>query len=178
MDITLNNLQPGNYIVVPGGGFVGKIIRYAETEMYKADHPVGWKAWAGHAGIYLGGDTVLGGTFPRARLEPLSYYYAGRANTAEPLTSYQREVIVARAVQLINVRYDIWAYPALVVAMLHVATFKELDKLYTNDRWRDCSALVADPYDKAGIGLLDIKVPNLVTPEFLYQRILTQNWGH
>lgn len=178
MDVTMQNLQPGNYIVVQGGGLVGKLIRYAETEMYKDEHPTGWKAWAGHAGIYLGGGKVLGGTFPRARVDLLSYYQTGRANTAEPLTEDQRKTIVTRALQLLRVRYDIWAYPALVGAMLHVAKTKELDELYTNDRWRDCSAIVADSYDKADIGLLDIKVPNLVTPEFLHQRIITQNWGH
>lgn len=178
MDSTINNLQAGNYICVPGGGLLGKIIRDCETEMYKSYHPVGWRAWAGHVGVYIGDNEVVAATWPKAKIFPLSDFHNGRANTGEPLTVNQRQLIHMRALQLVGCRYDILAYPLFLAATIHVATTKDLSPLLAKDRWRVCSALVGDCYNRGGIGLDDEKVPNLITPEFLYDRTVTCNWGH
>lgn len=178
MDPTMRNLQPGNYIVVPGGGWIGAVIRDCETQMYEKFHPPGWKAWAGHVGVYIGNNQVVAATYPKAKIFPLSDFHDGRANTAEPLTTRQRDTIVGRAIALEGDDYDVMAYPLFLALTIHAATTKDLSKLLANDRCRVCSALVGDCYMLAGIGMVDVKVPNLVTPEFLDDRIVTGNWGH
>jgi len=157
-------LQPGNYGVSHGSGIVGELIRYA-TE-----------SWAGHAFVYAGNGMIIEAAPPATRLAPAASHPDAVWNLAEQLTRTQRQAIVARAHALLGTPYDYPAYIGFALVLLKLTTGKELDPVFAHDRWRVCSADVADEYGFAGIDLTaGLPYPNLVSPADLYNRIARQN---
>jgi hypothetical protein len=60
--------------------------------------------------------------------------------------------------------------------LLKLRTESQLDRVFRQDTWRVCSALVADCYSHAGI-VIDsgAQAANLISPDDLYRRILSQS---
>lgn len=155
--------KPGNYGVSHGGGLVGELIRHA-TE-----------SWAGHAFVYVGDGMIIEAAPPATRLAPAASHADAVWNLGEPLTDDQRKKIVARAHALLGTPYDYGAYIGFALEVLKLASGKELEPVFKRDHWRVCSADVADEYGFAGIDLTaGLKVPNLVSPADLYDRIARQ----
>jgi hypothetical protein len=156
--------SPGNYGVSHGSGMVGELIRHA-TE-----------SWAGHAFVYIGGGMIIEAAPPATRIAPAASHLDAVWNLGEPLTQAQRDAIVARAHALLGVPYDYPAYIGFALETLKLRTAQQLDPVFKQDHWRVCSADVADEYAFAGIDLTaGLKVPNLVSPADLYNRIAHQN---
>src|SRR5215469_1050676 len=158
---------PGNYGVSHGSGMVGELIRHA-TE-----------SWAGHAFVCIGDGLIIEAAPPATRISPIGSHSDAVWNTGEPLTDAQREAIVARAHALLGTPYDYPAYIGFALEVLKLRTAQQLAPEFQRDRWRVCSADVADEYAFAGIDLTGgLKYPNLVSPADLYNRIARQNGGH
>lgn len=156
--------QPGNYGVSHGSGMVGELIRHA-TE-----------SWAGHAFIYIGAGMIVEGAPPATRLAPAASHPDAVWNLNEPLTGEQRTAVIARADALVGTPYDYAAYIGFALEALKMRTGSQLAPEFKRDTWRVCSADVADAYGFAGIDLTaGLKVPNLVSPADLYDRIARQN---
>jgi len=156
-------LQPGNYFVSHGSGLAGELIRRA-TE-----------SWAGHAGVYAGQGMIIEGAPPATRLAPAASHPDAIWNTGEQLTDEQRQAIVARAHALVGTPYDYAAYIGFALEITGLRTGQQLEAVFRHDTWRVCSADVADAYGFAGIDLTaGLKVPNLVSPADLYDRIARQ----
>ena len=154
---------PGAYGVSHGAGMVGQLIRHA-TE-----------SWAGHAFIFIGGGMIIEGAPPATRLAPAASHPDAVWNLGEQLTAAQRTMIVARAHALVGEPYDYWAYVGFGLEVLGLRTGKELEPVFKRDKWRVCSAIVADCYAFAGIDLTaGLGYPNLVSPADLYNRIAAQ----
>jgi uncharacterized protein YycO len=163
MSVALGAPQPGNYGVSHGTGMIGELIRHA-TE-----------SWAGHAFIYIGHGTIVEAGTPATRLAPAASHPDAVWNLNEPLTNAQRDAIVSRARALVGTSYDYPAYIGFALEVLHLRTGKQLAPEFQRDHWRVCSADVADAYAFAGIDLTaGLKVPNLVSPADLYDRIAKQ----
>ena len=157
-------LKPGNYGVSHGSGMVGELIRHA-TE-----------SWAGHAFVYAGDGMIIEAAPPATRLAPAASHPDAVWNLDEPLTDAQRTAITARAHALIGTPYDYAAYIGFALEVLGLKSGKQLAPEFKRDTWRVCSADVADEYAFAGIDLTaGLKVPNLVSPADLYNRIAQQN---
>jgi hypothetical protein len=157
----------GNYGVSHGAGLVGELIRHA-TE-----------SWAGHAFVYIGQGLIIEAAPPATRISPAASHPDAVWNTAEPLTDAQRQAITARARALLGTPYDYPAYVGFTLEVLKLRTAQQLAPEFQRDRWRVCSADVADEYGFAGIDLTrGLKYPNLVSPADLYDRIAQQKWGH
>jgi hypothetical protein len=149
-----------------GSGMVGELIRHA-TE-----------SWAGHAFVYVGNGMIIEAAPPATRLSPASAHPDAIWNLHEPLTDAQRKAIVARAHALLGTSYDYPAYIGFALEVLGLRTGKQLAPEFKHDRWRVCSADVADEYAFAGFDLTaGLKVPNLVSPADLYNRIAQQAGG-
>lgn len=157
-------LQPGNYGVSHGGGIVGELIRHA-TE-----------SWAGHAFVYIGNGMIIEAAPPVTRISPAAAHPDAVWNLREPLTDAQRAAIVTRAHALLGCPYDYPAYIGFALEVLKLRTSQQLAPEFAHDKWRVCSADVADEYGFGGIDLTaGLKVPNLVSPADLYNRIARQN---
>ena len=158
--------QRGNYGVSHGSGMVGELIRHA-TE-----------SWAGHAFVYVGNGMIIEAAPPATRISPASSHPDAVWNLGEPLTHAQRDKIVARAHALLGTPYDYPAYIGFALEVLKLRTGQQLAAEFQHDHWRVCSADVADEYAFAGIDLaFGLKVPNLVSPADLYNRIAQQAGG-
>jgi uncharacterized protein YycO len=143
---------------------VGELIRHA-TE-----------SWAGHSGVYVGQGIIVEGAPPCTRLAPATSHPDAIWNLREELTKPQRDAIVARAHALVGDPYDWPSYIGFALEVMGLRTGKELAPVFRKDTWRVCSADVADCYAAAGIDLTaGLKVPNLVSPADLYNRIAAQN---
>ncbi|MGH3830213.1 MAG: hypothetical protein ACRDRS_07110 [Pseudonocardiaceae bacterium] len=150
----------GCYGVSHGAGVLGELIRHA-TE-----------SWAGHAFVYVGNGQIVEGISPRAQIAPADSHPDAVWNSHERLTVGQRTKIVARAHALVGTPYDYPAYVGFALEILKLRTEQELDPVFHEDRWRVCSALVADCYSYAGIQLATgLSDPNLISPADLYNRI-------
>ncbi len=168
-------VKVGNYFVSHGAGIIGRIIRSVTED------------WAGHAGVYVGqfclpGDlpgkpshVIVEATWPKVRYARASRHPDARWNIHEELNPVQRTTITTRAKQLVGTGYDVLAYPIIAAAIFRATITRDLAPLFTNDHWRDCSAVVADCYDMAGIAIEDPTCPNFVTPGYLDQRIAHQD---
>jgi len=144
-----------------GSGILGELIRHA-TE-----------SWAGHAFVYIGNGQIVEGTAPVAQIAAADSHPDAVWNSQEQLTDDQRTKIVARAHALIGAPYDYPAYVGFALEVLKLRSGTELDPVFREDRWRVCSALVADCYAYAGIQVeAGSKYPNLVSPADLYDRIV------
>ena len=156
--------QPGNYGVSHGSGMVGELIRRA-TE-----------SWAGHAFIYVGAGMIVEGAPPATRKVPAASHPDAVWNLNEPLTGDQRTAIIHRADALVGTPYDYAAYIGFALEVTGITTGKGLAPEFRRDKYRVCSADVADAYSFAGIDLTaGLKYPNLVSPASLYDRIAQQN---
>ena len=158
---------PGNYGVSHGSGMVGELIRHA-TE-----------SWAGHAFLFVGNGMIIEAAPPATRLAPAASHPDAVWNLNEPLTDDQRKAIINRAHALLGTPYDYPAYIGFALEVLKLRTAQQLAPEFQHDRWRVCSADVADEYGFAGIDLTSgLRFPNLVSPADLYDRIAQQKWGH
>ncbi len=152
---------PGDYGVSHGSGIIGELIRHA-TE-----------SWAGHAFIYIGHGLIAEGIPPATRITSVHAHPDAIWNTGELAPNdAKRQLITARAQALTGTPYDYPAYIAFALELLHIRNGKQLDPLFRRDRWRVCSADVADAYHYAGLDLTaGLPYPNLVSPADLYDRI-------
>lgn len=156
-------VRAGCYGVSHGSGLLGELIRHA-TE-----------SWAGHAFIYIGDGRIVEGTAPVAQITSVSDHPDAVWNLTENLTDTQRLQIVARAHALVGTHYDWPAYVGFALETLHLKSRSSLDPVFQQDRWRVCSALVADCYGYAGIHIdPGDKDYNLTSPADLYDRIAHQ----
>ena len=155
-----NIILPGTYGVSHGSGILGELIRHA-TE-----------SWAGHAFIYVGDGQIIEGAAPCARVAAVASHPDAVWGIDEAVTDAQRDLIVARAHALVGTPYDYPAYVGFALEVLKLGTDRELDPVFKDDRWRVCSALVADCYQHADLDLCaGLKDPNLISPADLYNRI-------
>ncbi|MGH7744047.1 MAG: hypothetical protein ACREQ5_04405 [Candidatus Dormibacteria bacterium] len=153
---------PGDYGVSHGSGLIGELIRHA-TE-----------SWAGHAFIYLGDGHIIEGTAPVAAVAT-SASHPDAVWSNEDLTDAQRVLITDRAHALVGTAYDWPAYVGFSLEFLKLRSGAQLDGVFKQDRWRVCSALVADCYRYVGIDVLPgVADPNLVSPADLYNRIVAR----
>lgn len=160
----MTGLLPGNYGISHGSGMIGELIRHA-TE-----------SWAGHAFLYIGDGMIIEAAPPATRIAPAASHSDAVWNLGEPLTNDQRTAIVARAHALLGTPYDYPAYIGFALEVLKLRTGQQLDPVFAHDHWRVCSADVADAYGFAGVDLTKgLKIPNLVSPADLYDRIARQN---
>lgn len=154
---------PGNYGVSHGSGMAGELIRHA-TE-----------SWAGHAFVYVGDGMIVEAAPPVTRLAPAASHNDAIWNLKELLTDEQRKAIVARAHALVGTPYDYPAYIGFALEVLKLRDGKQLAQYFKQDRWRVCSADVADEYGFAKIDLLaGLDYPNLISPANLLNRIIRQ----
>jgi uncharacterized protein YycO len=159
-----DTVLPGTYGVSHGSGITGELIRHA-TE-----------SWAGHAFVYVGNGQIIEAEPPCARVSAADSHPDAVWDVREPLTSTQRDMIVARAHALVGCPYDYPAYIGFALELLKITNGQELDPVFRDDHWRVCSALVADCYSYAGIDLTaGLKYPNLISPADLYNRIAQES---
>jgi uncharacterized protein YycO len=155
-----DNVLPGCFGVSHGSGIVSELIRHATS------------SWAGHAFIYVGDGQIVEGIPPLARVASANSHPHAVWNAREALTDEQRDAIILRAQALVGCPYDYPAYIGFALETLKIRTGRELDPVFHDDKWRVCSALVADCYAFAGIHIeASLKDPNLVSPADLYDRI-------
>jgi len=158
-----DNVLPGCFGVSHGSGIVSELIRHATS------------SWAGHAFIYVGDGQIVEGIPPLARVASANSHPHAVWNARETLTDQQRDAIILRAQALVGCPYDYPAYIGFALETLKIRTGRELDPVFHDDKWRVCSALVADCYAFAGIHIeASLKDPNLVSPADLYDRIAHQ----
>jgi uncharacterized protein YycO len=155
---------PGTYGVSHGSGITGELIRHA-TE-----------SWAGHAFVYVGNGQIIEAMPPVARVSAADTHPDAVWNVRYPLTSAQRDAIVARAHALVGCPYDYPAYVGFALEVLKLRDGQELDPVFREDHWRVCSALVADCYAYAGQNVEQgLQYPNLISPADLYDRIAQES---
>jgi uncharacterized protein YycO len=156
-------IRPGCYGVSHGSGLLFELIRFAG------------QSWAGHAFVYVGNGIIVEGTHPEARLAPADSHPDAIWNYREELTDEQRMLIVAKAHALVGCPYNHMGFIGFALEAFHIANETTLDRVFKTERWRVCSALVADCYDDAGIDVEPgSKYPNLVSPGDLLERIMKQ----
>jgi uncharacterized protein YycO len=155
--------KPGTLGVVHGVGFIADVIRRA-TE-----------SWAGHAVMYVGNGQVVESTWPKVALNNAPTNNVVWANK-QVLSDEQRIAIVNAAKILVGDHYDWTVYPALVAAVFYAAATKDLSHLFANDKWWDCSGLVAHCDKAAGIDLFPGIDPHLVTPAQLMNLGTQEGW--
>jgi uncharacterized protein YycO len=158
-----DKVLPGCFGVSHGAGITGELIRHA-TE-----------SWAGHAFVYVGNGQIIEAAPPAARVSPAASHSDAVWAVRYPLTGQQRDAIVARAHALVGCPYDYPAYLGFALEVLKIRSGSQLDPVFRDDRWRVCSALVADCYSYAGIHLeAGLPYPNLISPADLYNIIAQQ----
>lgn len=193
MNVEVSQLTPGVFGVSHGGGVAGELIRAATG------------SWAGHAFLYLGNGQIVSGEPPRAVVKPADSYpdaiwawrmwdnmaVTGLTWNAAQIAS-ARDTVVARGFSLVGTAYDFLAYAGFAAEVLHLRTESQLTPDFQSDKWRVCSALVADalttggvplnfvPEDGPGLVRADsVKVkmpPNLVAPGMLLGLAQRSEW--
>lgn len=159
-----SKLRPGMYGVSHGSGMAGELIRHA-TE-----------SWAGHAFIYIGNGQIVEGQPPVTHVTSAAAHPDAIWNLYEPdfMPAFGQEV-VARAHALVGTPYDYPAYIGFALEVLKIRNGQQLAGYFHHDRWRVCSADVADAYAFAGRDLsAGLKYPNLISPADLLNRIIKQ----
>lgn len=191
MNVTIDQLRPGTFGVSHGGGIPGAIIRSATG------------SWAGHAFLYLGNGQIVSGQPPKAAQEPASTYtdaiWAWRMWDQLQASGWSADKVAAaqalvgqRGRAEIGTPYDFAAYAGFAAEVLHLRNEQQLAPDFTSDKWRVCSALVADalsagavplefiPSDGPGLIRADsVKVkmpPNLVAPGMLLGLAQRKEW--
>jgi uncharacterized protein YycO len=155
--------KPGTFGVCHGVGLVADIIRRA-TE-----------SWAGHAVMYVGNGQIVQATWPKVQLDAAPTNNVVWA-TKQDLTDEQRTTIVTTAKGLVGDSYDWTVYPALAAALFYAAATKDLSHLFSNDKWWDCSGLIAHCDAAAGFNIDASIDPHLVTPAELMQLGTQDGW--
>jgi hypothetical protein len=157
-------LNVGTWGVCHGSGVTAEVIRRA-TE-----------SWAGHAVMSVGGGKVVEATWPRVRLADAPTSNVIWAN-GQTLTAAQRSAVVTYATQQIGDRYDVLAYPFLAAAIVDAAITKNVSRLFADDRWWDCSGLVAECDVYAGAAMpLGPASAHFVTPAMLMNLGAQEGW--
>jgi uncharacterized protein YycO len=136
-------------------------------------------SWAGHAVIYIGDGLIVEAVPPVTKVSPVNSRPDAIWNVDEPnLTDAARRNIVARARALEGTPYDYPAYIGFAMELLHIRNGQELETFFQDDRWRVCSADVADAYHYGAIDLEQgLQYPNLISPADLLNRIVQQSQG-
>ena len=155
--------QPGTFGVAHGSGLVADVIRRA-TE-----------SWAGHAVMYVGNGQVVEARYPKVSLDAAPTSNVIWANK-QPLDGQQRSIIVNTVKSLVGDNYDWTVYPALAAAVFYAAATKDLSHLFANDKWWDCSGLVAHGDMTAGVNLYPTIDAHLVTPAQLMELAAEKGW--
>lgn len=153
----------GTWGVCPGVGPIASIIRHATA------------SWAGHAVMYIGAGRIVQATWPKVKISPAPTNNVVWA-TGQPLTVDQRIAIVNRAQALVGDGYDWLIYPFLIADVFDAAITQNVSRLFTNDKWRDCSGLVEDCDSTAGAPMFPGPIPNFVTPAMLLNLGLQNGW--
>jgi uncharacterized protein YycO len=147
-----------------GVGLVGELVRHATN------------SWAGHAFVYIGNGQIVEGHTLVARVVSADAHPDAVWNVHESITNDQRLNIIARAQALVGTPYDYASYIGFALEIMKLRTETQLDRVFCQDTWRVCSALVADCYRYAGITVdTGAQAANLISPDDLYQRILSQS---
>lgn len=152
MNVEISQLKPGTFGVSHGGGVAGAIIRSATG------------SWAGHAFLYLGNGVIVSGQPPKAVQEPADSYsdaiWAWRMWDALAASGWNTGKVAASAVTVtargraeVGTPYDFAAYAGFAAEVLHLRTEQQLAPDFTSDKWRVCSALVADALTAGGVPL-------------------------
>jgi hypothetical protein len=117
--------------------------------------------------MYVGEGQIVQATWPKVKVSPVMTQNVIWA-TGQPMTTGQRNSAAAYARELIGTEYDLLAYPALIAAIFDAAITKDVSRLFGNDRFWDCSALVeaCDAYAGAPMFPSDISA-HLITPAML-----------
>lgn len=154
---------PATYGLRPGRGVVAAVIRRATRS------PVG------HAVFYVGRGLIVEATWPRVRVAeaPVSDVVWAYG---QPLTAAQRDLAVARAFQLVGDGYDLMAYPFFIWSLFYAAALKDAAPLLRADRFRVCSAVVADCDAYAGAPVTTLPDPNLTEPADLFSLAVASGW--
>lgn len=153
MNVDISKLPPAVFGISHGGGVPGEIIRSAT------------QSWAGHAFGNLGGGVLVQGQPPVAATAPADSHgdaiwawkmwdqlVAEEGWTSERVARSQA-LVTARYRGEIGVRYDFGAYLGFELEVLHLRTEQQLAGTYKKDRYRVCSALVADGLMAGGVPL-------------------------
>jgi uncharacterized protein YycO len=158
-------LKPGMYGVSHGSGMAGELIRHATS------------SWAGHAFIYIGNGQIVEGQSPATHYTSVTAHPDAIWNLDEPgFTDEKGALIVARAHALVGIPYDWPAYVGFALETLKIRDGKQLAPFFRHDKYRVCSADVADAYTFANIDVTSgLKYPNLVSPADLLMRIVRQS---
>lgn len=155
------SLEPGNYVVVRTGSLFGWLIRAFTRSPYD------------HAFVYVGGGQIVEATAWGVRLDKLALYTGAKAaaNTGEPMTTAQRDAVVASARATVGREYN---WPDIPVIGLRLLGFKwGWLRRVANDRDADiCSEDVAKAGVAAGLTswLCGHADPAFVTPADLARR--------
>jgi hypothetical protein len=142
---------------------MGAVVRHA------TDSPVG------HAVMYIGKGQIVQARYPKvvvsdAPTSNIIWAYG------QPLTPGQRELIVARALQLVGDGYDVAAFPFFIAAVFDAVVLKDEAPLLNKDHFRVCSAIIADCDSFAGAPITQLPDPNLVRPSDLMNVGLVEGW--
>jgi len=156
--------EAGVWGVCPGVGLIADVIRRA-TE-----------SWAGHAVMYVGGGQIVQATWPRVEVAQAPTQNVIWA-TGQPLNATQRSAAANKALALVGTGYDIWAYPVLAAAVVYAEVTKDLSHLFGNDKWWDCSGLIAYCDSVAGAPMFAPNISShLVTPAELMNLGAQEGW--
>lgn len=160
-----SRLRPGMYGVSHGSGMAGELIRHATA------------SWAGHAFLYIGNGLIIEAESPVTKVSPVGAHPDAIWNLDEPgFTDEFGAKAVARAHALVGTPYDWPAYVGFALEVLKLRNGQQLSPYFYHDRWRVCSADVADEYAFAGKDVTTgLKYPNLVSPADLLLRIVQQS---
>lgn len=147
MNVDISRLAPGTPGVSHGSGIAAELIRHA-TE-----------SWAGHAFIYIGNGMIVQGQPPVAAIAPAAshddaiwaYRMWDQLGWAPDKIQAAQLAVVSRAHALVGTGYDYPAYVGFGLEVMHLASGTELDPVFKLDRWRVCSALVADCLSTGGV---------------------------
>lgn len=144
---------------------VGELIRHATA------------SWAGHAFLYVGNGMIIEAAPPATRIAPVESHADAIWNLDEPGFSVATGVVICnRGHALLGTPYDYPAYIGFAMEILKIRNQQQLDPYFAHDRWRVCSADVADEYKFGGIDVSSgLKYPNLVSPADLLMRIVRQS---
>jgi uncharacterized protein YycO len=157
-------VAPGCYGVSHGVGIVGELVRHATD------------SWAGHCFLHLGNGQIVEGHTLVARVVSADSHPDAVWNIHESLSDDQRLAIIAKAQAMVGTPYDYASYIGFALELLKLRTEAQLDRVFQQDSWRVCSALVADCYRHAGIVIdTGAQAANLVSPDDLYRRIVSQS---
>jgi hypothetical protein len=126
--------------------------------------------------MYVGNGQIVQSTWPKVELSSAPIENVIWA-TGQPLTPAQRGAASTYAQNLVGTHYDVLAYPFLVAAILDAAITKDVSHLFGNDKWWDCSGLIAecDIIANAPMFATDISA-HFVTPSQLMTLGAQEGW--